>query len=49
VAPLTMEVAWILRYYSPPPYPEFVHTPCPTKALWSCKVTLNLLQTNALP
>jgi hypothetical protein len=28
---------------------RFVRTFCPTKALWSFKATLHVLQTNALP
>jgi len=28
--------------------PQFVRTSCPTKALWSFKLTLNVVQTNAL-
>ena len=28
---------------------RFVRTPCPTKAFWSFKATLHVLQTNALP
>jgi ketosteroid isomerase-like protein len=34
---------------SPPPHSEFVYTSCPTSSLWSFKVTLNVLQTNAAP
>jgi hypothetical protein len=48
-AALQMWCGAILRYSFPPPHPEFVHTPCPTKALWSFKGTLNVVQANALP
>ena len=39
----------ILRLLSLYPYSQFAHTPCPTKALWSSKSALNVVQTNALP
>jgi hypothetical protein len=38
----------ILRYFSLPPYPEFVHTTCLPRALWSFKGTLNVVWANAV-